>query len=167
MVRAKQHVGTETFSVKIGTTYVGTEILNDTAAKTGSTAMATYTTAEFDLQTDNQDVYLWIQKTAADTNTIDIDYAFILPTYTPRPAFDLDSEVNTGEVKMFVRDAGATTESAWIRVYSATLICRGREHPNRSPGPVPRTDDHVSAGTARRYGGRTGSAAVISEAIRD
>lgn len=90
-------------------------ILSETFS-TGETDFVILETSEF-LLDEFERVTIKIKKATADTNVIEVDYAYLDPTYSAKITFDVDSETDTGEVKVY-DDMNETDEAKWIRVYN-------------------------------------------------
>lgn len=88
-------------------------ILSETLS-TGGTEFTVLETSEF-LLDDFERITVKIEKTTATANTIEIDYAYLEPTYTAKILFDVDSE-DSG-VKVY-DDMNDVNEANWFRVYN-------------------------------------------------
>jgi len=88
-------------------------ILSETLS-TGGTEFTVLETSEF-LLDDFERITVKIEKATATANTIEIDYAYLEPTYTAKILFDVDSE-NSG-VKVY-DDMNDVNEANWLRVYN-------------------------------------------------
>ncbi|MDD4472237.1 MAG: hypothetical protein PHT97_13905 [Methanoculleus sp.] len=94
---------------------VSGELINETFT-TGDTYWVTIETSEFEVIT-HETLTVVIKKATATANTIEVNYGFILPTYTAKVVFENDTEVDCGNVKVFDSN-GSTTESAWKQVFN-------------------------------------------------
>ncbi|MDD4469331.1 MAG: hypothetical protein PHR29_05265, partial [Acholeplasmataceae bacterium] len=94
---------------------VSGELINETFT-TGDTYWVTIETSEFEVIT-HETLTVVIKKATATANTIEVNYGFILPTYTAKVVFDNDSEVDCGNVKVFDSN-GSTNESEWKQVFN-------------------------------------------------
>ena len=90
-------------------------ILTETLS-TGGTSFVLLETSEFNALTE-ETLTIKVEKALTDANVIEIDYCYIDPTYVARLAFDVDSEVNVGEVKVW-DTMGSSDETQWVRVYN-------------------------------------------------
>lgn len=88
-------------------------ILSETLS-TGGTEFTVLETSEF-LLDDFERITVKIEKATATANTIEIDYAYLEPTYTAKILFDVDSE-DSG-VKVY-DDMNDVNEANWLRVYN-------------------------------------------------
>ncbi len=88
-------------------------ILSETLS-TGGTEFIVLETSEF-LLDDFERITVKIEKATATANTIEIDYAYLEPTYTAKILFDVDSE-DSG-VKVY-DDMNDVNEANWLRVYN-------------------------------------------------
>ncbi|MCK9320227.1 hypothetical protein, partial [Methanoculleus sp.] len=91
------------------------ELINEIFT-TGKTTWTTIETSEFEVIT-HETLSVSIKKVKATTNTINVNYGFILPTYTAKVVFENDTEVDCGNVKVFDTN-GSTTESEWKQVFN-------------------------------------------------
>ncbi|MDD2260524.1 MAG: hypothetical protein PHO87_05970, partial [Acholeplasmataceae bacterium] len=99
----------------IVTSSVSGELINETFT-TGDTYWVTIETSEFEVIT-HETLTVDIKKLTDTANTIEVNYGFILPTYTAKVVFENDTEVDCGNVKVFDTN-GSTTESAWKQVFN-------------------------------------------------
>jgi hypothetical protein len=91
------------------------ELINEIFT-TGKTTWTTIETSEFEVIT-HETLSVSIKKVKATTNTINVNYGFILPTYTAKVVFENDTEVDCGNVKVFDTN-GSTNESEWKQVFN-------------------------------------------------
>ena len=102
----------------IGVTVTGSvsgELINETFT-TGDTHWVTIETSEFEVIT-HETLTVDIKKLTDTANTIEVNYGFILPTYTAKVVFENDTEVDCGNVKVFDTN-GSTNESDWKQVFN-------------------------------------------------
>jgi len=102
----------------IGVTVTGSisgELINETFT-TGDTYWVTIETSEFEVIT-HETLTIDIKKLTATANTIEVNYGFVLPTYTAKVVFENDTEVDCGNVKVFDSN-GSTIESNWKQVFN-------------------------------------------------
>ena len=114
--RIKKQTAGESIAIKVGTAADGSTILSDTDA-TSSTSWQLIESEEWECFTD-QTIYITLKKTAADTNTVDLDYLYLIPTTTCWITYDVDSERDAGEVKVYDAPLGTATEASWLRVFT-------------------------------------------------
>ena len=94
---------------------VSGELINETFT-TGDTYWITIETSEFEVIT-HETLTVDIKKLTDTANTIEVNYGFILPTYTAKVVFENDTEVDCGNVKVYDTN-GSTNESEWKQVFN-------------------------------------------------
>jgi len=124
--RIKKQTAAESIALKVGTSADASDILSDTDA-TSSTAWQLITSDSFSVMTD-QTIYTTIKKMAAGTDTVDIDYVYLCPDYTPMISFDCDDVRDAGEVKIFEAPAGTATEANWLRAHTPEHVFGSDDH---------------------------------------